>query len=167
GHGTIRERVLGDDFKRAATPDEIARMVALVREEMRAGALGLSTGLEYDPGIFSSRDEVLQLAKVAAEFRGRYISHMRSEDRNFWQALDELITIGRVAHMPVQVSHTKLAMRALWGQGDRLIATLDRARAEGVQVTAEVYPYTMWQSTLTVLYPKRNFSDRAETDFIL
>ncbi len=110
---------------------------------------------------------MLELAKVAGGMGGRYISHMRSEDRDFWQALDELITIGRVAKMPVQVSHMKLAMRALWGQGDRLIETLNRARAEGVQVTADVYPYTMWQSTLTVLYPKRNFSDRAETNFIL
>src|SRR5205814_3659837 len=98
---------------------------------------------------------------------GRYISHMRSEDRDFWQALDELITIGRVANMPVQVSHMKLAMRGLWGQGDSLIGVLNRARAQGIQVTADVYPYTMWQSSLTVLYPKRNFSDRSETDFIL
>jgi N-acyl-D-amino-acid deacylase len=167
GHGTIRQRVMGDDFKRIATAEEVARMATLVREEMAAGALGLSTGLEYDPGIFSSRNEVMQLAKVAASFKGRYISHMRSEDRDFWQALDELIAIGRTHRMPVQVSHMKLAMRGLWGQGDRLIATLDRARAEGVQVTADVYPYTMWQSTLTVLYPKRNFSDLAETKFIL
>src|SRR3954453_12029280 len=69
--------------------------------------------------------------------------------------------------MPVQVSHMKLAMRALWGQGPRLIATLDSARRAGVDVTADVYPWTMWQSTLTVLYPKRNFTDRAETEFIL
>ncbi len=167
GHGTIRQRVMGDDFRRAATDDEVARMRALVREEMDAGALGLSTGLEYDPGIFSAQREVLELAKVAGASGGRYISHMRSEDRDFWQALDELITIGRVAKMPVQVSHMKLAMRGLWGQGDKLIATLNKARAEGDQVTADVYPYTMWQSTLTVLYPKRNFSDRAETEFIL
>ncbi len=167
GHGTIRERVMGDDYKRVATAEEVARMRDLVREEMAAGALGLSTGLEYDPGIFSAPEEVLELAKVAGAAGGRYISHMRSEDRDFWKALDELITIGREAHMPVQVSHMKLAMRALWGQGDRLIATLDKARASGVQVTADVYPYTMWQSTLTVLYPKRNFGDRAETDFIL
>jgi N-acyl-D-amino-acid deacylase len=167
GHGTIRSRVMGDDFQRVATDAEVARMRALVREEMSAGALGLSTGLEYDPGIYSAPSEVLELAKVAGGMGGRYISHMRSEDRYFWQALDELINIGRVAQMPVQVSHMKLAMRSLWGQGDRLIATLDHARAEGVNVTADVYPYTMWQSTLTVLYPKRNFSDRAETDFIL
>src|SRR5205085_3559937 len=135
--------VLGNDYHRAATDAEVARMSELVRNEMAAGALGLSTGLEYDPGIFSAPSEVLELAKVAGGMGGRYISHMRSEDRDFWQALDELITIGRVTNMPVQVSHMKLAMRALWGQGDRLIETLNRARAEGVQVTADVYPYTM------------------------
>jgi CubicO group peptidase (beta-lactamase class C family) len=167
GHGTIRRRVMGDDYKRAATDSEVARMRALVRAEMDAGALGLSTGLEYDPGIFSAKSEVLELAKAAGAAGGRYISHMRSEDREFWQALDELLTIGRVANMPVQVSHMKLAMRGLWGRGDSLVAVLNRARAQGIQVTADVYPYTMWQSTLTVLYPKRNFSDRAETDFIL
>src|SRR5690242_4262040 len=167
GHGTIRSRVMGDDFRRVATDSEVARMRELVREEMSAGALGLSTGLEYDPGIYSAPSEVLELAKVAGSMGGRYISHMRSEDRNFWEALDELIDIGRVAKMPVQVSHMKLAMRSLWGEGDRLVATLDRARAQGVQVTADVYPYTMWQSTLTVLYPRRNFTDRAETEFIL
>ena len=167
GHGTIRLRVMGDDFKRSATQQEVARMRDLVREEMASGALGFSTGLEYDPGIFSSREEVLELARVAGAEGGRYISHIRSEDRDFWSALDELIRIGRDARIPVQIGHMKLAMRSLWGQGDRLIATLNRARQEGVDVTADVYPYTMWQSTLTVLYPKRNFSDRAETDFIL
>ncbi|HJQ21527.1 MAG TPA: serine hydrolase [Gemmatimonadaceae bacterium] len=167
GHGMLRSRVMGDDYRRVATDAEVARMRDLLREEMAAGALGLSTGLEYDPGIFSSHNEVLALAKVAASAGGRYISHIRSEDREFWQALGELIDIGRVTHMPVQVSHMKLAMRALWGQGPRLIATLDSARRAGINVTADVYPWTMWQSTLTVLYPKRNFSDSAETRFVL
>lgn len=167
GHGTIRRRVMGDDFARVATDAEVQRMSELLREEMDAGALGLSTGLEYDPGIYSAKSEVLALAKVAAASGGRYISHMRSEDRDFWPALEELLTIGRDAKIPVQVSHMKLAMRSLWGQGDRLIATLDSARRAGTDVTADVYPYTMWQSTLTVLYPKRNFTDRAETEFIL
>jgi N-acyl-D-amino-acid deacylase len=167
GHGTIRSRVMGDDYQRVASDSEVERMRQLVREEMSAGALGLSTGLEYDPGIFSSRTEVLELARVAGASGGRYISHMRSEDRHFWDALDELLTIGRVAKMPVQVSHMKLAMRGLWGEGDSLIATLNRARAQGIDVTADVYPYTMWASTLTVLYPRRNFRDRAETEFIL
>jgi N-acyl-D-amino-acid deacylase len=167
GHGVIRRKVLRDDYKRAATDAEVERMRDLLREDLAAGALGLSTGLEYDPGIYSTPEEVLELAKVVAAAGGRYISHMRSEDREFWQALDELLNIGRTARIPVQVSHMKLAMRALWGQGERLIATLDRARQDGVEVTADVYPYTMWQSSLTALYPKRNFTDRAETEFIL
>ena len=167
GHGTLRSKVMGDDFRRAATEPELTRMRELLREEMEAGALGLSTGLEYDPGIFSDPSEVLMLAKSIAPLGGRYISHIRSEDRDFWPAIDELLHIGREAKIPVQISHMKLAMRGLWDQGDKLIAKLDAARAEGIKVTADVYPYTMWSSTLTVLYPKRNFADRAETEFIL
>jgi len=167
GHGAIRSAVMGQDFKRHATPDEVARMTSRVKVEMDAGALGLSTGLEYDPGIYAAPEEVLALAKVAADAGGRYISHMRSEDRWFWEALDELIAIGRANKMPVQVSHIKLGMHDLWGQADKLIEVLDRARASGVQLTADIYPYTYWQSNLGVLYPKRNFSDAAETDFVL
>jgi N-acyl-D-amino-acid deacylase len=167
GHGSIRSRVMGEDFKRHATAAEIDRMKALVKVEMDAGALGLSTGLEYDPGIYSAPEEVRALAKVAGDAGGRYISHIRSEDRDFWQALDELITIGRENRMPVQVSHIKLGMRDLWGEADSLIRVLDRARASGVQLTADIYPYTFWQSNLGVLYPKRNFADSAETEFVL
>ena len=167
GHGEIRERVMGDDYKRHATAEEIARMATLLAREMDAGALGLSTGLEYDPGIYASPEEVRALAKVAGGAGGRYISHIRSEDRDFWQALDELIAIGRETGMPVQVSHMKLAMRSLWGQSAKLLAVLDAARASGVNVTADIYPYTYWQSNLGVLYPKRNFDDAAETAFVL
>jgi N-acyl-D-amino-acid deacylase len=165
GHGSIRSRVMGQDFARHATAGEIERMKPLLKAEMDAGALGLSTGLEYDPGIYSAPEEVLALAKVAADAGGRYISHMRSEDRWFWEALDELIAIGRTHRMPVQVSHMKLGMHDLWGQADKLIGVLDRARADGVQLTADIYPYAYWQSNLGVLYPKRNFSDEKETEF--
>ena len=167
GHGAIRDRVMGEDFRRPATSAELDRMKTLLAAELEAGALGLSTGLEYDPGIYSAREEVLALAKIAGDAGGRYISHMRSEDRDFWEALDELIEIGRVNQMPVQVSHAKLAMRSLWGQADKLVAGLDAARASGVQLTADIYPYTYWQSNLGVLYPKRNFDDAAETAFVL
>ena len=167
GHGTIRHQVMGDDFKRAATADEVRRMEDLLRTEMAAGALGLSTGLEYDPGIYSAPSEVVALAKVAAASGGRYISHIRSEDRTEWQAIDEIIAIGREARLPVQISHLKLAMRGLWGQADKLIQVLDRARAQNVQVTADIYPYTYWQSTITVLFPKREFADRTEAEFVL
>jgi N-acyl-D-amino-acid deacylase len=164
GHGTLREKVMGEDFRRAATEEEIEKMRELLIDEMKAGALGLGTGLEYDPGIYSERSEVVALAREAASWGGRYISHLRSEDRYFWDAVDEILAIGREAHLPVQISHTKLAMQNLWGEADRLIALLDGARAEGIEVNADIYPYTYWQSTLTVLFPKRDFTDRKEAE---
>ncbi len=167
GHGTLRRQVLGADFKRRATADEIARMGALLEQEMSAGALGLSTGLEYDPGIYSDAEEVIALAKVAAAMHGRYVSHIRSEDRKLFEAVDEVIRIGRTARLPVQISHVKLAMRGLWGQADKLIAVLDRARRSGVDITADIYPYTYWQSGMTVLFPDRDFTNRAEAEFVL
>jgi N-acyl-D-amino-acid deacylase len=167
GHGTIRRAVMGADFKRVATATEVDSMATLLRQELHAGALGLSSGLEYDPGIYSSRDEVLQLARVAAKSGGRYISHIRSEDRDFWQAIDEIIAIGREARLPVQISHLKLGMIPLWGRADSLFTILDAARASGVDITADVYPYTFWQSTLTVLFPKRDFTNRTEAEKIL
>lgn len=167
GHNTLRERVLGDDWRRAATPDEVERMAALLRADLEAGALGLSTGLEYDPGIYAHPDEVLALARVAADEGGRYISHLRSEDRTLDAALEELIEIGRQTGMPVQVSHMKLAMKGLWGQAGRVLERLERARAEGIDVTADVYPYTFWQSTMTVLLTERDFTDRAAFAYAL
>ncbi|MGQ0764435.1 MAG: N-acyl-D-amino-acid deacylase family protein [Gemmatimonadota bacterium] len=165
GHGSIRRRVLADDYRRIATTSEVDSMRALVRQGMESGALGLSTGLEYDPGIYSDPTEVIALARESAASGGRYISHIRSEDRDFWKAIEEIIRIGREAGLPVQVSHAKLAMRSLWGQADRLIARLDSARAEGIDITADIYPYLFWQSGLTVLFPKRDFTNRASADF--
>jgi N-acyl-D-amino-acid deacylase len=167
GHNTLRSRVLGQDYERIAAPAEVETMAKLVRSEMEAGALGLSTGLEYDPGIYSDRDEIIALARVAAPMGGRYISHIRSEDRAFWDAIDEILAIGRETRMPVQISHVKLAMRKLWGQSAALIQLLNRARAEGVDVSADLYPYPYWQSTLTVMFPERNFEDRAQARLVL
>jgi len=167
GHGTLRDEVLGEDYKRTATPAEVAAMAKLLERDMEAGALGLSTGLEYDPGIYSSRDELLALAKVAARYGGRYISHVRSEDRHFWEAIDEILTIGREVKLPVQISHVKLAMRSWWGQAPRLLALLDAARKEGIDVTADIYPYLYWHSGLTVLFPARDFNDLEESRRVL
>jgi len=167
GHGTVRRQVMGADFKRAATPQEVSRMEGLLRAGMEAGALGLSSGLEYDPGIYSDPSELIALAKAVAPFAGRYISHVRSEDRTFWKAIDEAITIGREAKIPVQISHLKLGMRSLWGETDRLIRTMEAARASGVALTADIYPYTFWQSGMTVLFPNRDFTNRAEAEFAL
>jgi N-acyl-D-amino-acid deacylase len=167
GHGTIREHVMGEDYKRHATAAELDKMKQLLAGEMRAGALGLASGLEYDPGIYSAKEEMIELAKVAAASQGRYISHIRSEDRAEWDAIYEIINIGREAHLPVQISHTKLAMKSLWGQGDSLIAVLNRARASGVNITADIYPYRYWQSGLSVLFPERNYDDRKAAQFAL
>ncbi len=167
GHGTIRDEVMGDDFARPASDEEIESMRALLVQEMEAGALGLSTGLEYDPGIYSTTEEVVELAKAAAAHGGRYVSHIRSEDRRFWEAVDEVLAIGRQAQVPVRISHLKLALRSLHGETDRLLGILDQARAEGIEVTADIYPYTYWQSTLTVMFPDRDYEDRQAAIFAI
>ncbi len=170
GHGTLRGRVMGEDYRRHATPEELAEMVGLLRTEMEAGALGLSTGLEYDPGSFSATEELVELAREAALHGGRYVSHIRSEDQYFWEAIDEVINIGREARIPVQVSHIKLAMTRWWGQADRLKHKLDEARASGVDITADIYPYRAWNSGfswLTTLFPDRDLDRRDGAEYIL
>jgi len=151
--------VMGADYKRLSTPAETQAMQALLEADMKAGSLGLSTGLEYDPGIYSDHAEVLALARTAAANGGRYISHMRSEDTAFDAALDELLDIGEKTGIPVQVSHLKLGLVDRWGDAPKVLARLEAARARGINVTADVYPYEYWQSTLTVLFPKRDFTD--------
>jgi N-acyl-D-amino-acid deacylase len=168
GHGTLRTGAMGkDDYRRHATPEEVERMRQGVADGMAAGALGLATGLEYDPGIYSATEEVVTLAQEAAKTGGRYISHVRSEDREFWAAIDEIVRIGREAKIPVEVTHMKLAMKDWWGQSARLLGILDKARAEGVDITGDIYPYEYWHSDLTVLFPKRDFKDRKVAQFVL
>jgi N-acyl-D-amino-acid deacylase len=166
GHASLRRRVMGEDLLRAATPAEVDSMAALLRVDMEAGSLGLSTGLEYSAGFNSTTEEVVALARVAAEYGGRYISHIRSEDRRFWEAVDEILRIGAEAGIPVQISHMKLAMTSLWGRADELVERLEAARRRGIAVTADVYPYTYWQSTMRVLVPDGNFT-RDAVDFAL
>lgn len=167
GHNTIRDSILGKNYKRIATKDEIEKMKVLLRQDMEAGAIGFSTGLEYDPGIYSTNEEVLQLAKEVAPYGGRYISHIRSEDRYYWIAMDEIINIGKEAKIPVQVSHIKLAMHNIWGKADSLINIFNEARKNGIDITADIYPYAFWNSTIRVLFPDRNFSDEKEAELIL
>ncbi len=158
------------DYKREATPEEIARMAAILDRELDAGALGLSTGLEYDPGSFAATEEVIALARIAAAKGGSYISHIRSEDQYFWQAVDEAIRIGREAALPVRITHIKLAMTRWWGQTDRLIATLNGARDAGVDLSTDVYPYPAWTTSfgwLTTLFPDRDLDRRDGAEYIL
>ncbi len=166
GHAMLRQRVMGvNGLYRTAKPDEIARMKALLRQELSRGSLGLSTGLEYESAFFSNRDEVLQLAQVAADSGGRYISHIRSEDMMLDDAVDEIIQIGRITKMPVQISHIKIALRRQWGQSGRILAQLEQARAEGINITADCYPYDYWMSTLRVLFPKRDYANPVSAEF--
>lgn len=164
-HNSIREKVMGSDYRRHASEDEVAAMAKLLREDMRAGALGLSTGLEYEPSIYSSAEEIVMLARIAAANDGRYVSHMRDEDDRVMDAIDEVIDIGREAQIPVHISHIKLADRALWGTTDTVIEALDRARAEGIELTADIYPYQRWASNLAILFPQRDFTRREDAEF--
>ena len=159
GHGTIRTRVTGVPYSRPVTPSELSIMESHLEADLDSGSLGLSTGLEYDPGIYSDTDELLALAGVLNKEGGRYISHMRSEDFRLRSAIDEIIRIGREANIPVQISHIKIALLDDWGQASEIIKKLDEARALGVDITADVYPYDFWLSTLAVLLPERNFDD--------
>lgn len=163
GHATLRIMAMSE-LARQATQTEIDSMSAVLKREMDKGSLGLATGLEYEEAFYSNRDEVVALAKVAAAGGGRYISHMRNEDKNLDAALDEIITIGREANIPVQISHFKIAMHSKWGTAPAIIRQLQEARQQGVNITADVYPYRMWHSTPRVLFPKKDFDNLASAE---
>ncbi len=159
GHTTIREMVMGaDNLGRPATAAELEKMKILLKAELQKGSLGLSSGLEYEGAFYSNRDEIIQLAKTTAEQKGRYISHIRSEDITMADAVDEIINIGREAKLPVQISHIKIALKDDWGTASDLLAQLQNARAQGIDITADCYPYEFWNSTLRVLFPKKDFT---------
>lgn len=164
-HNSIRYAVMGDDSVRVATPEEIAAMAELVTADLEAGALGLSTGLEYEPGIYADTGEIIALARIAASYGGRYASHIRDEDDLFIDALNEVLEIGAEASIPVHVSHIKLADREFWGTSDTIIEMLDAARANGIDVTADIYPYERWASDLGVLFPDKDFSNRETAEY--
>lgn len=170
GHGTLRGLVMGEDYRRFSSKQELAGMAELLDREMQAGALGFATGLEYDPGSWSSTEEVVDLAKVAAFYGGGYMSHIRSEDQFFWEAIDEAITIGVEAQIPVRVTHIKLAMSRWWGQAERLKRILDEARASGIDITADIYPYRAWNTSfmwLETVFPDRDLTRREGAAYIL
>jgi N-acyl-D-aspartate/D-glutamate deacylase len=140
GHTQVRQLVIGD-VDRQATPDELGRMKALVREAMEAGAVGLSTALIYPPAVYAETAEIVALAKVAGEFGGGYFTHMRNEGDRLLEAIDEALAIGEAAGTPVHIFHLKAAGRANWPKMDQAIARIKAARAAGRAVGADVYPY--------------------------
>ncbi|HYE91559.1 MAG TPA: amidohydrolase family protein, partial [Terriglobales bacterium] len=141
GHGTLRIAAMGF-ARRAPMPNELATMRALLAEAMDEGAFGMSTGLIYAPGSYSTTDEIVEVARAAARGRGFYASHMRGEGATLLEAVREAITVGREADMPVQISHLKAAGRPNWGKVAEALALIDAARAEGLDVLADAYPYT-------------------------
>lgn len=159
GHATVRSAVMGENTNRHATPAEIKKMKQMVEQAMRDGAVGLSTGLEYETGKPASTEEIIALARVAGPFGGIYISHIRDEADKTFEALDEAIRIGREARLPVQISHIKLGSVAVWGRAEEVVALINKARARGQDVTADCYPYEAWSSTIRVLIPSGRHDD--------
>jgi N-acyl-D-amino-acid deacylase len=177
GHGEVRRRVMGDDVERPATAEEVSRMRALVRQALEEGAVGMSAGLEYVPGRWSTVDEVAALAEELTPFDAVYISHQRSEGADpmwFWPSQDapgpptlidailETIEIGRRSGARVVASHIKAKGAHYWGTSNTAIQLIERARAEGVRVWADQYPYpTSGTDGNTVLIPRWALQDQA------
>jgi dihydroorotase/N-acyl-D-amino-acid deacylase len=152
GATEVRRMVLGD-VDAQPTPEQLEKMKALVREAMRDGAAGVSTSLEYAPAPYAKTEELIALASEASKFGGIYATHMRNESDSVLEAFDEAVRIGREAHIPVEIWHFKVAGKANWGRMPELIAHVNRARAEGVDVEADTYAYTAWANGMSAFVP--------------
>jgi N-acyl-D-amino-acid deacylase len=152
GATTMREMVIGYD-DRAATPDELKQMQALVAEAMRQGAVGVSSSLEYAPAPYASTEELIALSKAAAEYGGIYATHMRSEQEAIVAALDETIRIGREAHIPVEIWHLKAGGVGNFGLMPEIVAHIERARSQGIDIAADTYAYPAWGNEMSAFIP--------------
>lgn len=152
GATTVRVHVIGHE-DRQATPQELERMKALVRQAMEEGALGVGSSLIYAPGFYASTDELVALARVAGEYGGMYISHIRSEGNRLVEAVDEVITIARRAGVPAEIYHLKAAGEANWPKLDRVIEKIEAARARGLRITANMYTYPAASTGLDAAMP--------------
>ena len=152
GATTIRTCVVGED-NRDPTPAELDSMRLLVKQAMEEGALGVGTSLIYPPAFFAKTNELIELSKVASSYGGTYISHMRSEGNQFLEALEELITIAKEANIHAEVYHLKAAGKDNWPKMDSAIKRIERARREGLNITADMYNYTAGATGLTSAFP--------------
>ena len=152
GATTIRANVIGFD-DRAPTPQELDQMRELVRKEMEAGALGIGTSLIYPPAFYAKTDELIELCKVAAKYKGKYISHMRSEGNQLFEGFDELLRIAREANIPAEVYHIKAAGQKNWAKVDELLARIEKAQKEGLKIRANMYTYTAAGTGLDACLP--------------
>jgi len=153
GATQVRRMVLGDDDKQP-TPEQLERMKELVRQAMRDGAVGVSTSLEYAPAPYARTEELIALAGEASKFGGIYATHMRNESDAVLEAIDEALRIGREAHIPVEIWHIKVAGKENWGRMPEVVAKINGARDEGMDVSANTYAYTAWFNDLSAFIPQ-------------
>jgi N-acyl-D-amino-acid deacylase len=152
GATTIRENVIGFENKEP-TPEQLDQMRELVRREMEAGALGIGTALIYPPAFYAKTEELIELCKVAAKYKGKYISHMRSEGNHLLEAFDELLRISREANIPAELYHIKAAGQKNWGKMDTLLARIEATRKEGRPIRANMYTYIAGGTGLDACLP--------------
>ena len=152
GATQVRRMVLGDD-NRAPSPAELAQMKALVRDAMQDGAVGVSTALQYAPAPYATTEELIALASESAKFGGIYATHMRSEGSAITAAIDEAIRIGREANIPVEIWHLKAAGKPQWGQMPTIVAQIEKARASGIDISANTYAYPAWFNSFSAFIP--------------
>ncbi len=153
GHGTVRGKAMGGSFMRPPTEAELNMMRSLVEQAMKDGAVGLSTGLIYLPGVFAKTEEIIELAKVASAYDGIYATHQRSEGEEILKSLDEIFRIAREAHIRAEISHIKLSGKSNWGKTDQVIAAIEKARSEGLDITQDQYAYTASSTGISQLVP--------------
>jgi N-acyl-D-amino-acid deacylase len=152
GATTIRQYVIGDEDKQP-TPAQLERMRELVRREMEAGALGIGSSLIYAPAFYAKTEELIELCKVAAKYRGKYISHLRSEGNQFVEAVEELLRISREAKIPAEIYHLKAAGKDNWAKMDKVLAMVEAARQKGMKITADMYNYPAGATGLDASIP--------------
>ena len=152
GATSVRRYVIGDD-DRPPNPQELQKMKQLVAAAMRDGAFGVSSSLEYAPAPYASTEELIALASEAGRYGGIYSTHMRSEQNGIMQSLDETFRIGREAHVPVEIWHLKTAGKSNWGRMKDVVAKIESARADGVDVTADTYAFTAWFNSFSAFIP--------------
>ena len=159
GHATIREQVMGQDFKRVATSAEMAQMAKLTEQAMQEGAIGLSSGLEYEVGSYSNTDELVLMSTAAARNHGFYMTHVRDEGNKSFEALHEEIAIGERAHIPIEHSHIKVSTVAVWGKAPEYVRIIESARKRGMDFLADCYPYDAWASNIKVIMPDKQYEN--------
>lgn len=161
GHSNLRVAVMGLE-DRKPTPEELEKMKDLLREAMEHGAMGLSTGLIYAPSCYADTEEIIELAKVAAEYGGIYETHMRNESDDVTGSVREALRIGREAGIAVEISHHKVCGRRNWGKSEETLALVEQAKEEGIKVTLDQYPYLALMTHLKMCVPPEYFAGGPE-----